>query len=99
MNGEIEPHGSANGFVTQLQLSGFGPNSGEITLGITQDDGSFIQVFGGIISQTPTENGLEDGVFAAFVNLATIAYVHKRRVQCTYVSKDKLRFYQLSLLD
>jgi len=96
MNGTIDLSGTAEGFVTQLQLSGYGPNSGEITLGITQDDGSFVQVFGGILGDTGSEDGLDAGVFAAFLTLASTAYVHRQRVTCSYWNKEKLRFSHLA---
>lgn len=88
--------GKTEGFVTQLEMSGYGPNSGEITLGITEDDGNFIQVFGGLNGDNPTLYGLDDGAFAAFASLASVAYAHKIRVVCTYWHEEKLRFSALS---
>lgn len=96
---EIDDPVTVEGMVTQFGLSGLGPNSGEFTLGVMSDGEKFAQVFGGIMDFGRTaKDGLEHGVFAAFVSIASIAYSTKTRVRCTYRSKDKNRVTGLELL-
>lgn len=74
MNGKSEP---------------IGPNSGELTLffGAPGDKGE--NCYAGIIDQGGASDGIEHGVFAGFVNIATMAYSMRATVECTFVQKDK----------
>ena len=90
---------TVEGKLTQLQLSGLGPNSGEITLGVTADDGTFTQMFGGIMDgDRKAPYGLEHGVFAGFVTMATTAFVSGVRVRATHRMADKPRLTGLDFV-
>lgn len=98
MNGDTWIRGEVVGIVTQLELSGFGPNSGEFTLGITALDGTFTQLFGGVMGDTHNPNGLEPELFAAIVHMASYAFLQRPRVKATYWIKDKKRISYLTFV-
>ena len=48
-------------------------------------------LYAGIIDETHHPDGIEHGVFAGFVAIATLAFSMRASVECTYVEKDKAR--------
>lgn len=106
MNG-IAKAAEVVGTVVRIDVTGFGINSGEITLVIAPDSGGgVVEVFGGILpSDPPAPNdpswrvrGLEHGVFAAYVSVATTAYTSGAKIFCRYEDGiDKPRITGLSL--
>ena len=104
MNGQVT--GSFTGTVAGIVLSGRGINSGEMTLSINLDGGGTGQAFAGIIPSEPPspdhtewkQYALENGVYAAYVQMALVAHATGRRVQCDYIMFDKERIYGLRLV-
>ncbi|MFM9847980.1 MAG: hypothetical protein ACKVP3_12570 [Hyphomicrobiaceae bacterium] len=90
MNGTPDPK-KVTGKIKSIGLSGFGPNSGELTLVIgTPSKGQ--NFYAGIIDdKKKARDGIEHGVFAGFVSIATLAYAMRANVECTYVETDKAR--------
>ncbi len=89
------------GTVQGLQLTGIGPNSGELTLTLNTPSvpGGTTQVFAGIMdSNHAAESGIEHGVFASYVTLASVANTTQRRIRCSYLVRDKNRINSLTLL-
>ena len=94
--GAIEVEGA----VRRLDATGIGPNSGEVTLVIKPDAGPIVEVFAGILgSQHPSANGIEQGVYASYVNLALAAMTSGRQLSCRYVKLDKNRITGLTILE
>ena len=48
-------------------------------------------VYAGILDQNHHPDGIEHGVFAGFVAIATLAFSTRASVECTYLEKDKAR--------
>jgi hypothetical protein len=88
------------GAVQRLDATGIGPNSGEITVVIKPDAGPIVEVFAGILGSTlPSPNGIEQGVYASYVNVALAAMTSGRQLSCSYVSLDKNRITGLTILE
>src|SRR5262245_22636607 len=85
------------GTVQGVQRSGFGRNSGELTLTLNPP-GGVTQVFAGIMDSNFGPNDIEHGVFASYVTIASAAMTPQRVVRCSYLIRDKLRMNSLSLL-
>jgi hypothetical protein len=88
------------GTVQRIDVSGIGPNSGEITLVILPDNTTeIVEVFGGILPpESGDPAGLENGVFASYVQMAGLAYITGRKIWCSYLTNfDKPRINGLSL--
>jgi hypothetical protein len=88
-----------SGRVVGIDLSGIGPNSGEVTLVIKPDGEAICEVFAGIMPEPPAprdEYGIEPGVFAAYVSMAVMAYATKTNVTCEYLRVDKNRMFKLA---
>ena len=83
------------GSVASIQLSGFGPNSGELTLTLKAGNET-VQVFAGIIDAGRHPNGIEHGVFAGYISIASLAMTANRQVRCSYLERDKLRINGLA---
>ncbi len=66
------------GAVTELDVGGYGPNSGQLEFSITPTDGDPPQTFVVLMDS-------ENRVFAAMTTLLATAYVHKITVQVTYM--------------
>jgi hypothetical protein len=104
MNGQVT--GSYRGTVAGLVLSWIGINSGEMTLSINLDGGGLGQAFAGILPSEPPssdhptwqQTALENGVYAAYVQMALVAHATGRKVQCDYIVYDKNRIYGLTLV-
>ena len=79
------------GKIKSIGLSGFGPNSGELTLRIGPPGADGENYYAGIIDQGGASDSTEHGVFAAYVSIATLAYSMRATVECTYLEKDKAR--------
>ena len=88
------------GTVQGIQLSGIGLNSGEMTLTLDTPGygGGTTQVFIGILDDGHGPDGTMDGVYAAFVTLATTAFAHKLRVRCSYLQRSKFRMNSLAFI-
>ena len=98
MNGAPDTF-QVKGVVQSLDATGIGPNSGEITLVIQPDGGPIVEVFAGILGSTdPGPNGLEQGVYASYVNVALAAMTSGRQLLCTYLKLDKYRINGLSIV-
>jgi hypothetical protein len=78
------------GKIKSIGLSGFGPKSGELTL-VIGPPGQGQNVYAGILDQNHHPDGIEHGVFAGFVSIATLAFSTGATVECTYLEKDKAR--------
>ena len=78
------------GKIKSIGLSGFGPNSGELTL-VIGSPGKGENYYAGIIDRGGSADGIEHGVFAGYVSIATLAYAARANVECTYVEADKAR--------
>jgi hypothetical protein len=90
---------TVKGTVQRLDTTGIGPNSGETTLVIKPDDGPVVEVFAGILgSSNPSNHGIEQGVYAAYVQTALAAMTSGRQLSSTYVSLDKNRITGLTIL-
>ena len=89
MNGNSEPK-KVTGKIKSIGLSGRGPNSGELTL-VIGPPGKGENYYAGIIDKDKSPEGIEHGVFAGFVSIATLAYAARANVECTYVESDKAR--------
>ena len=65
---------TVEGTVAGLQLTGIGPNSGELTLTFNTPSGPqpTDQAFAGITDSNHGESGIEHGVFAAYVSIVAI---------------------------
>ncbi len=85
---------TVKGKIKRINLSGFGPNSGELTLTIGPP-GNDQNVYAGILDQNHHPNGMEHGVFAGFVSIATLAFSMRATVECTYLEMDKPRITAL----
>jgi hypothetical protein len=80
--------------------TGIGANSGEVTLVIKPDAGSIVEVFAGILgSQHPNPNGIEQGVYASYVNVALAAVSSGRQLSCRFLKLDKNRITGLTILE
>lgn len=90
MNGKSDPQ-TIQGKIKSIGLSGFGPNSGELTLVIGPPGAKGENYYAGIIDDGGASDGIEHGLFAGFVSIATSAYYMRATVECTYVQKDKPR--------
>jgi hypothetical protein len=90
MSGPSAPQ-TITGKIKRIGLSGRGPNSGELTLAIGPPRTKSENYYAGIIDQCGHPDGIEHGVFAGFVNIATLAYSTRATVECTYVVTDKAR--------
>lgn len=66
------------GKIKSIGLSGFGPNSGELTLVIGPKNQN---VYAGILDQNHHPEGIEHSVFAGFVSIATLAMGNPRGAQ------------------
>jgi hypothetical protein len=98
MNGKAVPV-TVKGAVQRLDASGIGPNSGEITVVIKPDTGPIVEVFAGILgSSSPSANGIEQGVYASYVNVVLAALTSGRQLSATYLSLDKNRITGLTIL-
>jgi hypothetical protein len=80
------------GKITSINVSGFGPNSGELTIHIGPHGQN---VYAGILDQNHHQDGIEHGVFAGFVAIATLALGTRATIECTYLEKDKPRITSL----
>lgn len=89
MNNSPTPK-ETTGRIKSIGLSGRGPNSGELTL-VIGSAGKGENLYAGIIDDKNHRNGIEHGVFAGFVSIATLAYSTKSPVKCTYLELDKPR--------
>lgn len=96
MNGGPVPQ-VVSGVVTGVDLSGFGPNSGEMTLNIQPDNKPLVQVFAGIMNDQHTPTSIENGMFAAYVNMALTAMTTGRTLSLTYLAEDKLRINWMTI--
>lgn len=78
---------TVEGKITQVSLSGRGPNSGQIVITI-QPTGSTIgkNLLCGILGDTRSEHGKEDGVFAGILTMAVLAYHHHLTVAMSYIT-------------
>ena len=97
MNGKLEPQ-TIRGKIKSIGLSGFGPNSGELTLLIGPPGNKAENYFAGIMDRGGESDSIEHGVFAGFVSIATMAYSMRATVECTYVQKDKARITGLLIV-
>jgi hypothetical protein len=88
MNGSVPK--KITGKVMSIGLSGLGPNSGELTLVIGLP-GKGENFYAGILDNDHHPDGVEHGVFAGFVSIATLAFSARATVECTYFMKDKAR--------
>lgn len=95
------------GTVIRIDSSGIGPNSGEITLVILPENSTkVVEVFAGIIPDPdrdpdPHHNHpylLENGVYAAHMNVALAALTTGRKLRVGYIVADKPRFHGLTIL-
>jgi hypothetical protein len=90
MNGKPEPE-KVRGMIKSIGLSARGPNSGELTLNIEGKN-----YYAGIIDDKRSgSEGLEDGAYASYVSIATLAYSLGATVECTYMKLDKERIVGL----
>lgn len=80
---------TVTGRVFRIDLSTFGPNSGEMPLFVEPDGALAVVVFAGIVSDKANPTGIEHGPFSAFVQIATMAMATGRQVECTYRVVDK----------
>jgi hypothetical protein len=88
------------GAVQRLDSSGIGANSGEITLVIKPDAGPIVEVFAAILGSTnPDPKGIEQGVYASYVNIALAAMTTGRQLSCIYQKLDKYRINGLTILE
>jgi hypothetical protein len=78
------------GKIKSIGLSGFGPDSGESTL-VIGPPGKGQNFYAGILDQNHQPQGIEHGVFAGFVTIATVAFSTRATVECTYLERDKAR--------
>jgi hypothetical protein len=76
---------TVEGIVAGLQLTGIGPNSGELTLTLNTPSGPkpTDQVFAGIMDSNHGESGIEHGVFAAYITVASTAFAGNLPLRCT----------------
>lgn len=95
MNGKPAPI-TITGVVQRIDTTGIGPNSGEVTLVIKPDDGPVVLVFAGILGSNPSPHGVEQGVYASYVNVALAAMSSGRGLSVTYMPLDKNRITGLS---
>ena len=88
------------GRVVSVQHTGHGPNSGEITIGIlAQGAEEPMNVYIGIMPDTAREPApkpdvsyaIEQGVYAAYMNMALTALTSGRKLAVSYVIHDKER--------
>jgi hypothetical protein len=87
------------GTVVRIDNSGIGPNSGEITLVIVpENSAAVVEVFAGIMDSGQSQHGIENGVYAAFLNMALAALTTGRKLRVSYIEADKPRFYSMTIL-
>lgn len=55
-------------------------------------------MFAGIMDLKHGISGIEQGVFAAYINMASAAHMTKKRVRCSYLVRDKNRINSLTFL-
>ena len=96
MNSSSTPQ-KIHGKIKSIGLSGFGPNSGELTLVIGPPGAPGQNFYAGIIDQNHHSDGIEHGVFAGFVSIATLAFSTRASIECTYLEKDKARITGLAI--
>ena len=89
---------TVTGRVTRIDMSAFGPNSGEMTLVVEPDGALAVVVFAGIMSDNGHATGIEHGPFSAFAQIATMAMATGRQVECTYRVVDKPRLTGLKVI-
>lgn len=85
------------GTVTRVDISGFGPNSGELTVVIQPSTGGVVEVFAAIMTDKRELPEIEHGVFAAYAHMASLAYTTGKTLACSYLQKDKARINWMSL--
>lgn len=79
--------GTMKGTVTQVTLSGMGPNSGQLQFSVTASNGrkeTFIANVGGQYSP----DGHIPEVFAGFVSMSISAYMSGKDISVNYVTVD-----------
>ena len=75
MNGKSDPQ-TIRGKIKSIGLSGFGPNSGELTLLIGPPGDKGENYYAGIIDQGGASDSIEHGVFAGFISIAPVRDQH-----------------------
>jgi len=86
------------GAVAGVDLTGIGPNSGEITLIIQPDNSpNVVEVFAAIMDSSHSTYSLETGVYASYVSMALAAMSTGRKLQVSYLALDKLRINGMSI--
>jgi len=86
------------GKVKSINLSGFDPNSGELTLVIGAPGAAGENYYTSIIGQARHAGTIEHGVFAGYVTLAAIALSDREWIECTYVEGEKPRIAALRIV-
>jgi hypothetical protein len=90
---------SIEGVVSHLDLSAYGPHSGEFIFRVNRDEDNYELLYAGIVGDAFREYSIEAGPFAGYVAMITAAYIHKKRVKCFYWKRDQNRIASISFVE
>jgi hypothetical protein len=85
------------GKVRSINLSGYDPNSGELTLVICPTIGAGENSYASIVDDHRHHGTIEHGVFAGYVATAVTALSDREGIECTHVEGEKPRIAALRL--